>query len=70
VKSPDLAIIYLKVMDSDAGIDNDDFVGYSAIPVTCVSPGYRHLDVYNAHGYRDGKFAFARLFVRISFEEL
>jgi hypothetical protein len=54
----------------DADLDKDDFVGYGVVPFSCMATGYRHLDIFNESGVREGEYKFATLFVRISVEDL
>ena len=67
VTNPDLDQLYLQVKDED-DINPDSFIAYSAIPVDCLSPGYRTFELYDFQSNRDGDFAFASLFCRVSLE--
>jgi phosphatidylinositol phospholipase C, delta len=67
VKKPELCQLYLRVMDTDN--DADDFIAYSSTPVECLTQGYRHFQLFDNNGKRDGDFQFASVFCRIVLEE-
>jgi hypothetical protein len=56
----------MKVMDSD--LNQDDFIAYSSTPIAAMVAGYRNFKLYDEKGTREGDFAFAGLFARITFE--
>ena len=59
--------MYLRVMDADN--DADDFIAYTSTPVECLMVGYRHFQLFDDNGKRDGDFQFASIFCRIVLEE-
>lgn len=68
IPDPDVAQLYMKVMDSD--LNNDDFVAYSSTPVAALLPGYRSFKLFDEKGTADGDFQFASLFARITFQSI
>lgn len=67
VTDPDLCQLYLQVKDED-DINTHSFIAYSAVPIDCLCPGYRTFDLYDNMSNREGDFAFASLFCRVSLE--
>ncbi|KAF0700075.1 Aste57867_9394 [Aphanomyces stellatus] len=63
-----LHVLVLTVMDYD--IDRDDFIGFAALPLTCIREGYRTVPLYAGDGSRTGPYEFASLFCHFSFEQL
>lgn len=55
-------------MDEDVG--KSDFIGFQALPVSCVRPGLRVVQLCDAKGKRFGDFAFAKLLVQVGVELL
>jgi hypothetical protein len=67
VTDPDLCQLYLQVKDEDE-INTNCFIAYSAVPVDCLCQGYRTFELYDNLSNREGDFAFASLFCRVSLE--
>ena len=65
IPDPDIAQLYMKVMDSD--LNQDDFIAYSSTPVAALLPGYRNFKLFDEKGTGDGDFQFASLFARVTF---
>jgi Ca2+-dependent lipid-binding protein len=66
ISDPDVAQLYMKVMDSD--LNQDDFIAYSSTPISSLLPGYRNFKLFDEKGNGDGDFSFAALFARITIE--
>lgn len=43
VMFPEMALLRVRVMDKDLGLNQDDFIGSYTLPVTSIVPGYRHI---------------------------
>ena len=63
-----MAVLCFRVMDEDVG--KSDFIGFQALPVSCVRPGLRVVQLCDAKGKRFGDFAFAKLLVQVGVELL
>ena len=68
ITNPDVAVLNLQVFDED--ITSSDFIGFSALPVSCLRNGLRTVGLFNKNGFREREYGFATLFVRISVEPL
>jgi len=66
IPDPDVAQLYMKVMDSD--LNQDDFIAYSSTPISSLLRGYRNFKLFDEKGNGDGDFSFAGLFARITIE--
>jgi phosphatidylinositol phospholipase C delta len=67
VQNPDVAMLLFKMVDED--IVSDDKIACSAIPVSCLRPGYRSIPLYDHHNTRTGPFQYATLVVKIDFDK-
>jgi len=47
IGKPDIAVIFIQVWDEDK-LSANDFIAYSAIPVTSLRSGYRSVQLYNS----------------------
>ena len=63
-----MAVLNLQVFDED--ITSSDFIGFSAVPVSCLRNGLRTVGLFDKNGVREREYGFATLFVRISVEPL
>merc|ERR1740124_1508060 len=63
VHLPDVAIMEFLLLDSNVG--NDEVVGFSAIPVSCLRRGYRSILIRNKQACRTGRFDFAMILADI-----
>lgn len=61
VNVPELAVIRFLVLDDD--FINDDFIGQLTVPVSTMSPGYKHVRLQNLNGE---VIPNATLFVKVS----
>jgi C2 domain len=68
ITNPDVAVLNLQVFDED--ITSSDFIGFSALPVSCLRNGLRTVGLFNKNGFREREYGFATLFLRISVEPL
>jgi len=66
LRRPEVAILTIHVYD-DETLGADRFVGFSALPVSCIQEGYRTVPLYSASGRADGEFEFASVFCHFSF---
>ena len=66
IHNPDVTHLTFRVFDKD--INSDDFIAYASIPVTCVKPGWRTIQLFDANGSCLADFEHAKLFVRIAIE--
>jgi len=64
--NPVVSHLYIRVMDKDFNLD--DFIGYCAVPIPCLTTGYRKFCIFDNMGRRQTDFEFAALFCRISIE--
>ena len=60
VASPSLTMLHFRVMDRD--IDDDDFVAFAGISLSCLREGFRNVPLSSSSGSRANDFQFARLF--------
>ena len=68
ITNPDVAVLNMQVFDED--ITSSDFIGFSAVPVSCLRNGLRTVGLFDKNGVREGEYGFASLFVRICVEPL
>ena len=68
VGNPDVAMVEFVVVDSDRGFI-DDTMCKSAVPVSCLRPGYRSVQFYDRTS-QHGPFGFARLLVDINIKHI
>lgn len=60
----DLAEVLFEIYDQDK-LSKDDFIGFAAIPLSSIKPGYRSVHLYDKHA---NPIPEASLFVQLSFE--
>ena len=65
VTFPELALLRVKVLDKDLGLNQDDFIGSYALPVNSMVSGYRHIHLTS----RGKKLTCASLFVHIQIQD-
>jgi hypothetical protein len=63
VSNPECAQLLFRVYDAD--LDRDDFVAFSAIPVSNLLEGFRNVSLYDSGGSRQGDMMFASLSIRV-----
>lgn len=68
IYNPDVAVLSFRVMDEDVG--RSEFVAFQALPVSCVRPGIRVVQLCDAQGKRLEDFAYAKLLVQVGVELL
>lgn len=68
IKNPDTAILSFRVMDEDNA--SSEFVGFQALPIACLRPGVRVVQLCDEKGKRYGDFSFAQLMVWVGVEDL
>lgn len=66
IHNPDVAVLTLQVFDED--LASSEFIGYSALPVSCIRTGIRTMGLCDRNGSREREFGFASLFIRVSIE--
>lgn len=64
IQNPDIAILTIKVMDSDQLASQ--FIAYCSYAVSALRHGVRLLQLRDSSDRTDGDFSFAKLYVRIS----
>jgi len=64
-KMKSLGLLYVAVYDSDQ-FDSDDFIAYATIPVTCLKPGIRNIDLRSFNGNKSGEFQFCSIMVNVT----
>lgn len=60
----DLAEVLFEIYDQDK-LSKDDFIGFAAIPISSLKPGYRSVNLYDKHA---NPLPEASLFVQFNFE--
>jgi len=68
ITSPDTALITFHVRDEDN--TKSEFIGFQSLPISCLRPGLRVVQLCDADGTRHGDFSFASLFVWVGVELL
>mmetsp|Transcript_25405 Transcript_25405/g.59867 ORF Transcript_25405/g.59867 Transcript_25405/m.59867 type:complete len:1599 (-) Transcript_25405:219-5015(-) len=61
--SPSLAILTFTVWDM-SGDGDDELIGVSAMPISCIREGYRSVPLFDKQSTRAGAFAYACLLVK------
>ena len=65
IHHPNIAMIHFVLKDADVALHDD--IAYSAIPIHCLRPGYRSIQLYDRNNTRTGPYKFASLLVHIQF---
>ena len=65
VNFPELALLRVKVMDKDFGLNQDDFIGSYTLPVDSIVPGYRHIHLTNS----GNRISNATIFVHVMIQD-
>ncbi|ETV75922.1 hypothetical protein H257_09883 [Aphanomyces astaci] len=63
----ELHVLVLTVMDKD--LDRDDMIGFAALSLPCIRPGYRTVPLYASDGSRAGPYEFASLFCHFTLQQ-
>jgi hypothetical protein len=56
------------VMDEDVG--SQEFIAFGSLPVTCIRPGIRLVNLHDGYGNKEQDFLFCSLSVRIAVSPL
>lgn len=65
---PHLTHLTFHVNDED--VISHDFIAFCSLPVSCLRPGFRTIQLRSADGKKEQDFEYASLFVRIGITEL
>jgi len=68
VTNPDIAMLLFTVMDEDVG--SQEFIAFGSLPVTCIRPGIRLVNLHDGYGNKEQDFLFCSLSVRIAVSPL
>ena len=68
VENEAVALLHLGVYDKGDVGQKDDFIASSSIPVSCLRPGVRSVQLVDSNNTRSGVFDFASLLVEVTFE--
>ena len=68
IHHPNIAMIQFILKDADVAMHDD--IAYSAIPMNCLRPGYRSIQLYDRNNTRSGPYNFASLLVHIQFSDI
>jgi phosphatidylinositol phospholipase C, delta len=63
-----IAMIQFVLKDADIAMHDD--IAYSAIPINCLRPGYRSIQLYDRNNTRSGPYKFASLLVNIQLKPI
>eukprot|EP01065_Artemidia_motanka_P023136 TRINITY_DN27577_c0_g1_i1.p1 TRINITY_DN27577_c0_g1~~TRINITY_DN27577_c0_g1_i1.p1 ORF type:complete len:942 (+),score=330.28 TRINITY_DN27577_c0_g1_i1:773-3598(+) len=65
LRSKEMAVLTLRVMDKDEGLDPDDFVAEAVLPVKVIRPGYRVVPLKDEDEYKEQ----GKLFCKFTIED-
>ena len=68
VANPDISMLIFTVFDEDVG--SQEFIAFGSLPVTCIRPGIRLVNLLDAYGNKGQDFIFCSLTVRIAVSPL
>ena len=67
VQNPNVAMLIFSVWDKDVAVD--DFIGSSAVPISCIREGYRSVRLFDANNKQNGAFECASLLVEVKMKQ-
>ena len=62
IQAPEHALVSVTVWDKDVG-KVDDFIATAVLPVSCLRPGFRKVQLGNISGSKGADYEFCSLFV-------
>lgn len=68
VSNPDISMLLFAVFDEDVG--SQEFIAFGSLPVTCIRPGIRLVNLLDGYGNKEQDFIFCSLTVRIAVSPL